>query len=172
LKAAAQSKATQQPTKPAASAASAASAAKPAESKAPAKKPATAPTAAKAKPKAKPAEPAKPAKKAAEVKTAAPLTQASNEPARAAFFPERIEHENLGAIIARHEMTYDDLIAMISSEEPQPVYLACYWSAAQIKKHQYAEQFRVKAPKAFPKSRIIVPNKAGPNIGKAIYRQY
>lgn len=68
----------------------------------------------------------------------------------AKFFPEEIEHEDLGKLVAvpNKFKTYEELFKAL--EEGKTIYFACYWTARQIKEYDYAGSRMVKCPKSFP----------------------
>ena len=68
----------------------------------------------------------------------------------AKFFPEEIEHEDLGKLVAvpNKFKTYKELFKAL--EEGKTIYFACYWTARQIKEYDYAGSRMVKCPKSFP----------------------
>lgn len=70
--------------------------------------------------------------------------------AMAKFFPETIEHEDLGTLKAVPDKytSYKELYTALDSGKT--LYFACYWSARQIKEFDYNGSRLVSAPKKFP----------------------
>lgn len=102
---------------------------------------------AKEKPKAKLKKAVKSTDKSKVIETSK-MTQGSISTAK--FFPEIIEHDDLGKLIAVPEKyhTYKEVFKAL--EEGKTLYFACYWSARQIKEYDYAGVNFVPAPKSFP----------------------
>ena len=90
----------------------------------------------------------KPTLKKKKVEESTPASKAMLPIAK--FFPEEIEHEDLGKLVAVPDKfkTYEELFKAL--EEGKTVYFACYWTARQIKEYDYAGSRMVKCPKSFP----------------------
>ena len=84
------------------------------------------------------------------VETATPTTAKSKYLPIAKFFPEVIEHEDLGKLIAVPDKyhNYKELYAAL--EQGKTIYFACYWTKRHIKEYDYAGRSLVSAPKEFP----------------------
>lgn len=90
----------------------------------------------------------KPTLKKKKVEESTPASKAMLPIAK--FFPEEIEHEDLGKLVAAPNKfkTYEELFKAL--EEGKTIYFACYWTARQIKEYDYAGSRMVKCPKSFP----------------------
>lgn len=90
----------------------------------------------------------KPTLKKKKVEESTPASKAMLPIAK--FFPEEIEHEDLGKLVAVPDKfkTYEELFKAL--EEGKTIYFACYWTARQIKEYDYAGSRMVKCPKSFP----------------------
>ena len=87
-----------------------------------------------------------------EVETIPPATNVGvdNLPS-AKMFPAEIDHPELGKIVActGAYTTYADILKALNEEKT--LYFAVYWTKAQLKKFDYADNFLVPAPKGgFP----------------------
>lgn len=77
-----------------------------------------------------------------------PLSKKSELPI-AKIFPEVIEHEDLGKLVAVPNQFHTMADVMNAMEEGKTLYLACYWSPRQLKEYDYAGTRLVKNVKAF-----------------------
>lgn len=102
---------------------------------------------AEEKPKAKLKKAVKSADKSKVVEVSK-MSQGSISTAK--FFPETINHDDLGKLIAvpKKYHTYKEVFKAL--EEGKTLYFACYWSARQIKEYDYSGTRLVPAPKSFP----------------------
>lgn len=93
---------------------------------------------------------AKKPKLKASVETATPITKKAKYLPIAKFFPEEIDHEDLGKLKAVPDKyhTYKELYEAL--EQGKTIYFACYWTKRHIKEYDYAGRSLVPAPKAFP----------------------
>lgn len=68
----------------------------------------------------------------------------------AKFFPEEIDHEDLGKLkaVPTKYTTYKELYKAL--DDGKTLYFACYWSARQIKEFDYSGTRLVPAPAKFP----------------------
>lgn len=86
--------------------------------------------------------------KKAEVETLKPISETKSI-GLARMFPSEIDHKELGKLVARNDMNFDQFKEAINKGET--LYLATYWSKRLVKQFGYAEQQQVEVPKAgFP----------------------
>ena len=87
-----------------------------------------------------------------EVETIPPVsTKGLDSLPSAKIFPARINHPDLGELVActGHYTTYKEVLAAL--EAGKTLYFACYWTKRQIKEFAYEATKMVKAPKeGFP----------------------
>lgn len=82
------------------------------------------------------------------VEEVTPATKATLPAAK--FFPDEIEHEDLGKLVAVPNKYHSYKEVFEALDKGKTLYLACYWSARLIKEYDYAGTRLVPAPKKFP----------------------